>query len=109
MEGMKSWPELTRELNAQIRNLRGGAPEVMKAFSSIAQTALAPKALDRNEGADRPRHRGGDTLRRLHCLSRQGRARARRLSGRSRRSARHGHLHRRRVFGDVREPCARSV
>src|SRR5262245_41863265 len=47
MEGMKSWPELTRELNAQIRNLRGGAPEVMKAFSSIAQTALAPKALDR--------------------------------------------------------------
>jgi AhpD family alkylhydroperoxidase len=28
------------------RNLRGGAPDVMKAFSGIAQTALAPKALD---------------------------------------------------------------
>jgi AhpD family alkylhydroperoxidase len=46
MEGNKSWPELTRELAAQLRNLRAGAPEVMKAFSSIAQTALAPKALD---------------------------------------------------------------
>jgi AhpD family alkylhydroperoxidase len=40
------WPKLTKELTAQIRNLRGGAPEVMKAFASIAQAALAPKALD---------------------------------------------------------------
>jgi AhpD family alkylhydroperoxidase len=29
-----------------LRNLRGSAPEVMKAFSQIAQAALAPKALD---------------------------------------------------------------
>jgi AhpD family alkylhydroperoxidase len=43
---MKDWPQLTRELTAQLRNLRGGAPEVMKAFSSIAQAAVAPKALD---------------------------------------------------------------
>jgi AhpD family alkylhydroperoxidase len=42
----KSWPETTQELTAQIKNLRGGAPEVMKAFSGIAQTASAPKALD---------------------------------------------------------------
>ena len=42
----KDWPELTRELAAQLRNLRAGAPEVMKAFSGVAQTALAPKALD---------------------------------------------------------------
>jgi AhpD family alkylhydroperoxidase len=42
----KSWPELARELSADLRNLRGGAPEVMKAFSNIAQAALAPKALD---------------------------------------------------------------
>lgn len=43
---MKDWPEMTKELTAQLRNLRGGAPEVMKAFSAIAQSALAPKALD---------------------------------------------------------------
>lgn len=43
---MKKWPEVTKELTAQLRNLRGGAPEVMKAFASIAQAALAPKALD---------------------------------------------------------------
>jgi AhpD family alkylhydroperoxidase len=27
-------------------HLRGGVPDIMKAFSGIAQTALAPKALD---------------------------------------------------------------
>jgi len=43
---MKNWPELTRELSAQLRALRGGTPAVMKAFSDIAQAALAPKALD---------------------------------------------------------------
>ena len=41
-----NWPELTKNLNADLRNLRGGAPEVMKAFSSIAQAALAQGALD---------------------------------------------------------------
>src|SRR5260370_41629098 len=44
---MKSWPEATLERIAQLRNLRSGAPEVMKAFANIAQSALAPKALDR--------------------------------------------------------------
>jgi AhpD family alkylhydroperoxidase len=43
---MKNWPEMTKELGAQLRNLRGGAPDVMKGFSTIAQSALAPKALD---------------------------------------------------------------
>jgi len=43
---MKNWPQITKELTAQLKNLRGGAPEVMKAFSGIAQAALAPKALD---------------------------------------------------------------
>jgi AhpD family alkylhydroperoxidase len=40
------WPEMTKELSAQLKNLRGGAPEVMKAFSAIAQSALGPRALD---------------------------------------------------------------
>src|SRR3974390_1556583 len=43
---MTRWPEYTKELNAQLKNLRAGAPEVMKAFSGLAQAALAPKALD---------------------------------------------------------------
>ena len=43
---MTRWPEYTKQLNVQLRNLRSGAPEVMKAFSGLAQAALAPKALD---------------------------------------------------------------
>jgi AhpD family alkylhydroperoxidase len=42
----KDWPSLTKELGADLKNLRGGAGEVMKAFAAIAQAALAPKALD---------------------------------------------------------------
>jgi AhpD family alkylhydroperoxidase len=43
---MNDWPQMTKDLTAQLRNLRGGAPEVMKAFSAIAQAATAAKALD---------------------------------------------------------------
>jgi AhpD family alkylhydroperoxidase len=43
---IENWPALTKELSAQLKNLRGGTPEVMKAFSAMAQSALAPKALD---------------------------------------------------------------
>jgi len=43
---MKNWPQMTQELSAQLRNLRADAPEVMKAFSAMAQAATAAKALD---------------------------------------------------------------
>ncbi len=43
---MKNWPQMTGELSALLKNLRSGAPQVMKAFSGIAQSALAPNALD---------------------------------------------------------------
>ncbi|MGB9042577.1 MAG: carboxymuconolactone decarboxylase family protein [Pseudolabrys sp.] len=43
---MKDWPQTVTELTSHLRNLRGGAPEVMKAFSNIAHAALAAKALD---------------------------------------------------------------
>jgi AhpD family alkylhydroperoxidase len=43
---MTNWPEQTKDLSAHLRILRSGAPEVMKAFSGLAQAALAPKALD---------------------------------------------------------------
>jgi AhpD family alkylhydroperoxidase len=40
------WPELAKLLPADIRNLRIGAPDLMKAFSSMATAAGAPGALD---------------------------------------------------------------
>ncbi len=43
---MTNWPEHNKELTGQLRTLRSGTPEVMKAFSGLAQAALAPKALD---------------------------------------------------------------
>ncbi len=46
MTDMTNWPDLTKSLSAELKNLRGGAPELMKAFSSLAQAALAPGALD---------------------------------------------------------------
>ncbi len=42
----KDWPSTTKDLAAELRNLRGGASEVMKHFGAIAQAALAPGALD---------------------------------------------------------------
>ncbi len=43
---MKNWPDYTKELTGHLRTLRGGAPDVMKAFAGLAQAAVAPKALD---------------------------------------------------------------
>jgi AhpD family alkylhydroperoxidase len=45
-EAATNWPEMTAEYSRQLRNLRTGASDVMRAFSGIAQSALAPKALD---------------------------------------------------------------
>ena len=42
----RDWPQWIRELSVGLRNLRSGAPDVMKGFSSIAQAALQPSALD---------------------------------------------------------------
>jgi AhpD family alkylhydroperoxidase len=41
-----NWPELTKFLSGELKNLRTGAPDVMKAFSAIAAAATAPNALD---------------------------------------------------------------
>ena len=40
------WKQTTKELSADLRALRNGAPEVMKAFAGLAQAALAPGALE---------------------------------------------------------------
>ena len=41
-----NWPDLTKRLSAELRNLRGGATDVMKAFGALAQSASASGALD---------------------------------------------------------------
>jgi len=42
---MSDWQGQTDEIKALMRTLRGDTPNVMKAFSSLAQAALAPQAL----------------------------------------------------------------
>jgi AhpD family alkylhydroperoxidase len=43
---MIDWLQVTKGVSAQLRNLRADAPEVMQAFSSLAQAATVSKALD---------------------------------------------------------------
>jgi len=40
------WQGMAKDITATMRDMRGGAPEVMKAFSGLAQAALGTKALD---------------------------------------------------------------
>ncbi len=42
----KDWKEVTSSLTAPLKELRTGAPDVMKGFSAIAQAALKANALD---------------------------------------------------------------
>ncbi|TCZ64476.1 carboxymuconolactone decarboxylase family protein [Roseicella aquatilis] len=42
----QDWPQLAAGLSAPLKELRGGAAEVMKGFSGLARAALEPKALD---------------------------------------------------------------
>ncbi len=42
----KNWPAMTAEVSATLREVRAGAPDVMKGFSAIARAALEAKALD---------------------------------------------------------------
>jgi AhpD family alkylhydroperoxidase len=43
---MTNWQQVTKDVTAQMRVLRDGTPDVMKAFANMAQAASAPKALD---------------------------------------------------------------
>lgn len=42
----KNWPETATDLSADLRQLRAGAPDVMKGFAALAQAALKADALD---------------------------------------------------------------
>jgi len=43
---VKDWPQMAKDMSGAVRELRGGAAEVMKGFSGIAQAALKGGALD---------------------------------------------------------------
>lgn len=43
---MKNYPELTKDISANIRVLRKDIPEAMQGFSALAQAATRPGALD---------------------------------------------------------------
>jgi AhpD family alkylhydroperoxidase len=43
---VENWPELMKALTVDVRQLRAGAPDVMKAFGAMAMAAGAAKALD---------------------------------------------------------------
>jgi AhpD family alkylhydroperoxidase len=44
---MKSdWSGMTKDITATLREMRGGAPDIMKAFAGMSQAALQTKALD---------------------------------------------------------------
>jgi AhpD family alkylhydroperoxidase len=40
------WPEMAKNLSGAIRQVRTGTPDVMKAFSAMAQSATQDGALD---------------------------------------------------------------
>lgn len=42
----KDWPRMATELSGAIKEVRLGTPEVMKAFSAMAEAATKPGALD---------------------------------------------------------------
>ncbi len=42
----KNWPEVAASLSGPLRELRTGAPDIMKGFSMLAKAALEAKALD---------------------------------------------------------------
>lgn len=43
----KDWPALAGALSEPLKDLRSGAPEVMRNFSGLARAALDAKALDK--------------------------------------------------------------
>lgn len=43
----KNYPDLTREVSAQLARLRADVPDTLRGFSALAQAAGKPGALDR--------------------------------------------------------------
>ena len=43
---LDDWAAMARDFSTQLREVRSGAPDVMKGFSAMAQAALRANALD---------------------------------------------------------------
>ncbi|MCW4455749.1 carboxymuconolactone decarboxylase family protein [Flavobacterium sp. MXW15] len=43
---LPNFPELTREISANLAPLRAGQPDLMKGFGALGKAAMAPGALD---------------------------------------------------------------
>jgi hypothetical protein len=46
----KHWPELASGLSPALQELRGGAPEVMQAFSQLTRAAMEAPRFSRKGG-----------------------------------------------------------
>lgn len=44
---MKNYPDITKDISANMRTLRKGIPDAMQAFSAMAQAATKDGALDK--------------------------------------------------------------
>lgn len=42
----KNWPQMATELAGPLKELRGGAPDIMRSFGGLARAALEAGALD---------------------------------------------------------------
>ena len=107
---MKNWPDFTKEIAGHMRTLRGGAPDVMKAFGGLAQAALAPKALD-TKTKELLALGIAVAIRCDDCIGFHVKAAlaAGRYARGNHGDARHGDLHGRRPRGNVREPRHRRL
>ena len=106
----KNWPELAAGLSPALKELRAGAPDVMKGFSALARAALEAKALDRKtKELIALAISVAIALRRLRRVPRRSGGAARRHARRGDGDDGHGDLHGRRPVGDVRRAGARGV
>ncbi len=105
-----NWPELTNELSADLKNLRGGVPDVMKAFSNIAEAALAPKALDAKT-KELLALAISVAVRCDDCIAFHAKAAVQHGASRGEilENSRHGDLHGRGAIRHVCEPCPRRL
>lgn len=75
----KNYPEITRNISANLRKLRTDIPDVMKGFSALAQAAGRDGALYKeDQGTDCTCTGRGRALRWLHQLSYRSARQARR-------------------------------
>ena len=104
------WVATTKSPSASMRELRGGSPDVMKAFVGLAQSALQPKALD-VKTKELIALVIGVSIRCDDCIAFHAKAAVEQKCEQRRnlRDAGHGHLHGRGSISHVCDPCHRRL